>query len=79
MLAMMLLLMLASAVLAAQDDQCLEHGACAAQCAASLRVCIADCSPTPPEEPEEGKGLLNSKLRLLSTNSFRPDRNFPRR
>ena len=57
MLAMMMLLMLASTVYADQDHQCLEHGACAAQCAASLRVCIADCSPTPPEQPDnEEKG-----------------------
>jgi len=52
---MIALLMLASAAFAGQ--QCLEHGACAAQCAASLRVCIADCSPTPPEEPAEERDL----------------------
>ena len=54
MLAMMILLVLASTGYA--DQQCLEHGACAAQCAASLRVCIADCSPTPPEEQAEERG-----------------------
>ena len=54
----LLLLLLASA--ASADQQCLEHGACAAQCAASLRVCIADCSPTPPDEPDEERGKKHS-------------------
>ena len=56
-LAMLLLLRLSFWLLPVlADQQCLEQGACAAQCAASLRVCIADCSPPPLEQIEEEKG-----------------------
>ena len=53
---MLLLLMLSWLLPVLADQQCLEQGACAAQCAASLRVCIADCSPPPLEQIEEEKG-----------------------
>ena len=56
-LAMLLLLRLSFWLLPVfADQQCLDQGACAAQCAASLRVCIADCSPPPLEQIEEEKG-----------------------
>lgn len=54
---MVLLLMLSWLLPVFADQQCLDHGACAAQCAASLRVCIADCSPPPLEQIEEEKDM----------------------
>ena len=57
------------------DQQCLEQGACAAQCAASLRVCIADCSPPPLEQIEEEKGSKVYNWLLIYSEIFRHGRN----